>query len=184
MTEPPPAREVGRFDWEQAFRATPKGDPLTVAVVAVGLVVATWSTTTTGGDVRPAQDTVALVLGVHRATVARALGTLVRLGWLASVARPTGRPAIYRLTIPEVSQQCEPSQQREGGVAPLRGGCRTSATGPAHGSAPGPSHSTLETREAASDDVWTLAERSLAAAADWSPEASGPVGPITRGPAS
>lgn len=163
--EPPPVREVGRFEWEQAFRAAAKGEPLTVAVVAVGLMVATWSTTTTGGDVRPAQDTVREALGVHRATVARALGTLVRLGWLSVVARHPKRPTVYRLTVPGGSQQCEPSQQCDTRVATVRHEGRSSATGPVH--RPCTDTSTLNALEPVlGARAWALveAEEALAAA--------------------
>jgi len=88
---------AGRFEWEQAVRSARLG----LRDVAVALAMATFSTTRTGGDIRPGDGRVARGLGVDRRTVERARRSLVAGGFLRVVREGgPGRAGEYLLTLP------------------------------------------------------------------------------------
>lgn len=99
MTDATRRYAVGRFEWEKGLgRDVDKR--ITAATIAVGARLACYATTTTGGDVRPSQTTVAKEARLHVRTVGKQLDLLVRLGYLEVTEEVDGRPKVYQLTLP------------------------------------------------------------------------------------
>lgn len=94
--------------WSAALRRNgdlPRENPGRVAVIAVASVLVGYADSD-GRNCSPAIETIMREAGVSRRTARLVLGFLVADDWLRITAKANQhRPATYRLTIPEVSQE-------------------------------------------------------------------------------
>ena len=123
---------VRPIDWVKAFRkyleciSGPEHEqlvldgmpepPASLAYRATMLLVWTWASAKTGGDIRAAYSTMARILGLDERTVRRAMKSGREQGWLARTAGGNNRkPATHHLAIPswfveDTSVRCETNQ--------------------------------------------------------------------------
>ena len=92
--------------WRHAFAWTPHGaavDGIGPTAVAVALVMSEYADWKTGANIRPGHDRLAVVVGVTKAAIKRAIKSLEAAGWIENEQRGSfGRASVYRLAIPSL----------------------------------------------------------------------------------
>ena len=92
-------KPAGFFEWRDALN---QAQDLGLATRGVLSIIASYSTTKTGEDIRPSLSRIASRTGASRSTLSKHMATAVSLGWLEMTENrgADGRPNVYRLTIP------------------------------------------------------------------------------------
>ena len=116
---------AGRFEWEKQLRSTPAVPLPTRGVL---FMLATWSQTSTGENIRPSIKRLANTLQMDRKNLGRHVEAGVVSGWLAPTGTMPNGVTIYRLTIPAAAAEGDGSEG--GGVCtphpwPSEGGAHT-----------------------------------------------------------
>jgi hypothetical protein len=103
VAEPTDDTPVDRWTWERAVREQARAAGMPPTSQHIGLLLATYTDATTGGEAFPPIATLVRTSGRGKDTVHRALRWLRENGWLKQVQRGSkglGRASEYQLTLP------------------------------------------------------------------------------------